>query len=179
MAGKWAIWALALLAGSAAVISQGQAANAAIALSNEEQIWLDTHNTARARYGRAPLIWDEGLARDARLWARHLARTQSFEHSSDDNGQGENLWMGTRGAFPSAHMVQNWVDEDRYFKSGTFPNVSTTGNWADVGHATQLLWPSTTHVGCAKASSASDDYMVCRYAPPGNWIGEFFDGKEK
>ena len=179
MTGKWGLLALALMACSApAAITDDGKAMAATALTAEEQIWLDTHNVARARYGRTPLIWDDGLERDARTWAQHLARTQRFEHA-DVQGQGENLWMGTRAAFPLASMVQDWVDEDRYLKSGKFPNVSTTGNWTDVGHATQLLWPSTTHVGCAKASSAANDYMVCRYSPPGNWTGEAFDARQK
>ncbi len=148
-------------------------------LTAEEQIWLATHNAARTRYGRVALQWDDTLERDARIWAQHLAQTGTFEHSKERNGQGENLWMGTRGAYLPASMVGSWVEEEAYLKSGTFPDVSTTGNWADVGHATQILWPSTTRVGCAKASSASADYFVCRYTPPGNWRGEGFDARRR
>ena len=178
---KWGLLAVVLMACGAPAETKDAAATQPtkpVTLSAEEQIWLDTHNMARARYGRTALIWDDALERDARTWAQHLARTQQFEHA-DVQGQGENLWMGTRAAFPLHSMVQSWVDEEVYLKSGTFPNVSTTGNWADVGHATQLLWPTTTHVGCAKASSAGHDYMVCRYSPPGNWRGEAFDAKRK
>ena len=187
MTRQWGLVALVLMACSAPAATKETAAEAKptvvapkkAALTAEEQIWLDTHNAARARYGRTPLMWDAGLARDARNWAQHLARTEQFEHAANLKGQGENLWMGTRGAFTPASMVQGWIDEERYMKSGKFPDVSTTGQWTDVGHMTQLLWPTTTHVGCAKASSGIDDYFVCRYSPPGNWLGEAFDAGQK
>lgn len=140
--------------------------------------WLNTHNAARGRYGRVPLVWDHALAKDAQGWANHLAKTETFEHSTV-KGQGENLWMGTTKAYPASRMVQSWVDEEYYLKSGTFPDISTSGDWTDAGHVTQILWPSTTHVGCAKASSARHDYLVCRYTPPGNWRGEAFDARRK
>ncbi len=55
---------------------------------------------------------------------------------------------------------------------GAFPDVSSTGSWRDVGHFTQMIWRNTTKVGCAIASSHSDDILVCRYSPPGNREGE-------
>jgi hypothetical protein len=42
-----------------------------------------------------------------------------------------------------------------------------------VAHYTQIVWPTTTEVGCALASSATTDYFVCRYAPTGNKDGMF------
>lgn len=174
------LWAALLSSGvSFGALAEAKAKASANTLTADESIWLATHNAARGRYGRSPLQWDDALERDARTWADYLARTQTFEHSKARKGQGENLWMGTRGAYPPASMVGSWVEEEAYLKSGTFPDVSTSGNWADVGHATQLLWPSTTHVGCAKASSAGNDYFVCRYSPPGNWRGEAFDARRR
>ena len=80
--------------------------------------------------------------------------------------------MGTRGAFSLEHMMGNWASEKSMFRPGIFPNVSTTGNWSDVGHYVQIVWPGTRRVGCGIRSSARDDYLVCRYAEPGNVIGE-------
>jgi hypothetical protein len=79
--------------------------------------------------------------------------------------------MGTRGAFSYESMVGGWSSEARYFMPGQFPAVSRSGNWADVGHYTQMIWPTTTHVGCALASNARSDYLVCRYSPAGNIDG--------
>lgn len=135
---------------------------------------LDGHNAARRAVAVGPLAWDEGLARDALGYARTLARTAQFKHSAKTTRhapQGENLWMGTRDAFAYAEMVGPWVNERRYYRPRAFPDISTTGNWADVGHYTQIVWRTTTHVGCAVASSDRDDYLVCRYSPPGNVFG--------
>ena len=79
--------------------------------------------------------------------------------------------MGTRGAFSVETMVNNWASEGRVFQRGVFPAVSRTDNWEDVGHYTQIVWPTTTRVGCAIASTARTDYLVCRYSPAGNIDG--------
>lgn len=121
--------------------------------------------------GVAPLIWDEGLATRATAWATELARTDRFDHA-DQKQDGENLWMGTRNAYPPAAMVQAWIDEKAMFRAGRFPDVSTTKQWSDVGHYTQLIWYNTKRVGCGIASTGNDSYLVCRYGPPGNWLGE-------
>jgi hypothetical protein len=49
--------------------------------------------------------------------------------------------------------------------------VSRTGNWSDVGHYTQIVWPASQRVGCATASNRANDYLVCRYLPAGNIVG--------
>ena len=62
--------------------------------------------------------------------------------------------------------------EKKYFRPGLFPNNSTTGRVADVGHYTQLVWRATREVGCASATGAREDILVCRYAEAGNYRGE-------
>jgi hypothetical protein len=68
-------------------------------------------------------------------------------------------------------MVSDWASERRMFQAGLFPAVSRTGNWADVAHYTQIVWPTTTRVGCALASNGRTDYLVCHYSPAGNIDG--------
>ena len=131
---------------------------------------LDTHNRERARLGEAPLTWSDGLARGAADWARHLAKLGKLEHSSGP--EGENLWMGTAGSYTTAEMVAGWLDEKKDFLPGRFPDVSRSGNWHDVGHYTQIVWRGTRTIGCAKTTGGGWDVLVCRYDPPGNWIGE-------
>jgi hypothetical protein len=41
-----------------------------------------------------------------------------------------------------------------------------------VAHYVQIVWRGTRAVGCAMASGASDDYLVCRYSPAGNVVGQ-------
>lgn len=133
---------------------------------------LAAHNLTRAQAGLAPLTWDPALGYSAAAYAQRLAFTNSFQHSDRRarRGVGENLWMGTRGAYHPEYMVGQWASERRWFSPGYFPNVSSRG-WAAVAHYTQIIWPTTTRVGCALASNARADYLVCHYSPAGNIDG--------
>ncbi len=134
---------------------------------------LAAHNATRAQAGVEPLAWDQTLGEAAASYAMELALTNSFHHSDRGarRGTGENLWMGTHGAFSYEAMIGGWSSERRYFVPGVFPAVSRSGKWEDVGHYTQMVWPTTTRVGCAVASNASSDFLVCRYASAGNIDG--------
>lgn len=140
------------------------------------EVFVDTmlasHNRYRTELNLPPLRWSDQLAQNAQGWADELAARggRRLEHSQG-TGEGENLWMGTSGYFSYDDMVTGWGDEKRYFRPGIFPNVSTTGNWADVGHYTQIIWRDTTHVGCALSTAGGNDILVCRYSPPGNYSG--------
>ena len=134
---------------------------------------LAAHNRERAAFGSAPLAWDAGLALAAERHARTLAYLGALRHSPRQQrpGQGENLWMGTTGAYSLQSMVETLASERRLFRPGRFPATSRTGNWADTGHYTQMVWPGTSRMGCALASSPRWDVLVCRYSPPGNVDG--------
>lgn len=135
---------------------------------------LTSHNHERAAVGVAPLAWSPHLQASAQRWANYLAATGKFQHAPDSevDPQGENLWAGTRNYFNPEDMVSAWAREKRYFRQGTFPANSTTGRVEDVGHYTQLVWRETAEVGCARAVGAQEEVLVCRYANPGNYIGE-------
>lgn len=137
---------------------------------------LAAHNRERAAMGVPALEWDAGLAADAGDWARALAETNSFAHSranpTDPDVQGENLWAGTRGAWAPEEMVGLWISEKRDYRAGVFPAVSRSGKLERVGHYTQVIWRDTRRVGCAIASTDSEDILVCRYSTGGNVIGQ-------
>ena len=110
--------------------------------------------------------------RDA--YALELARTGRWGHSPSAArpGQGENLWMGTRGAFSIDQMVGAWAAEGRWFRRGALPGGQRDrALGSDVGHYSQMIWPGSDRVGCAVRSSARSDYLVCRYSPAGNIVG--------
>jgi len=135
---------------------------------------LAAHNSVRAEAGVAPLAWDQALGNAAAAYATQLALTNRFQHSDRNarRGTGENLWMGTHWYFSYDAMVRGWASERSDFMPGIFPAVSRSGNWENVGHYTQMVWPTTTHVGCAVASNGRVDYLVCRYSPAGNIDGK-------
>ena len=137
---------------------------------------LSTHNRARADFGVSPISWNDELAAGALAHAQYMATTGIYGHDQTPGRRkkaGENLWRGQRGLFSYDVMVGVMVEEARHFRPGAFPNNSRTGNWSDVAHYTQIVWPTTTEVGCALASSATTDYFVCRYAPTGNKDGVY------
>ncbi|HYD24312.1 MAG TPA: CAP domain-containing protein [Croceibacterium sp.] len=135
---------------------------------------LAEHNAERDRAGVPRLAWSGKLASDAQRWAELLAREGGMRHSSNEQrpGAGENLWMGSAGYFGARDMIGAFVSEKRHYVHAAFPKVSSTGKWEDVGHYTQVVWRDTKEVGCAVARNARDDFLVCRYWPAGNWIGQ-------
>lgn len=147
--------------------------SAALAADFDERI-LAAHNRERGGSGLAPLEWSADLAQEAGRWAATLAATQRFEHerSGRADASGENLWAGTHGRFTLEQMVDAWLVERIHYKPGTFPDNSRTGNVADVGHYTQIMWRRTRELGCAIVQGEKEDLLVCRYRPAGNVLGD-------
>jgi hypothetical protein len=172
--GKGLVAVAIMVSGCGAAPVRDAPAAASIAGANSFQDrTVALHNRERSIVGVPPLMWDSTLAAGAASYARSLALRGAFAHSDrrTRGGVGENLWMGTRGAFSVEQMIGSWASEKRMFVPGLFPRVSRTGNWSAVGHYSQMIWPTTTRVGCALASSQLADYLVCRYAPAGNIDG--------
>lgn len=136
---------------------------------------LAAHNRERAAVGARPLEWDQGLADHAAAYGRVLARLHQLVHSPRDGrpGERENLAMALHGTMSPEELVGLWSKERLLLEPGSylFPGTSRTGKWEDIAHYTQMVWPTTTHVGCA-IYSADWDYLICRYSPPGNKDGK-------
>lgn len=135
---------------------------------------MAAHNDERRHWNVPPLTWDARLAADARSHAHLLAQKGYLQHASMEgrpDPQGENLWMGTRDAFGYEQMMAGFLDERRHYKPRAIPDISKTGNWLDTGHYSQIIWRTTTSVGCALASNREFDFLVCRYSPAGNIWG--------
>ncbi|KAJ3323122.1 Cuticle-degrading protease [Boothiomyces sp. JEL0866] len=128
------------------------------------------HNQYRQLVGYAPLTWDSNLEAFARNWANNLASTDSFSHSG--SGYGENLFQSTGGFFTCADAVKSWFDEFSNYNGEPIGD----GDFESYGHFTQLMWPSTTSVGCAAAQYQSGgdtkQTTVCEYSPAGNIVGQ-------
>lgn len=131
---------------------------------------LDAHNNFRTEVGVSPLTWSDSIAEVAAAYAQTLASTGRFEHSRG-SGFGENLFAGTAGFYNGVDGVNSWGGEKEFFRNGVFPDVSTTGDWTDVGHYTAIIWSTTTEVGCGSAEGSGRFVFVCNYSPPGNIRG--------
>lgn len=134
---------------------------------------LDAHNRERAAVGHPPLQWDPQLASAAASYGPVLASMRRLVHSPRETrpGQRENLAMAAHGTLTPEQLVNLWSREKLLLQPGLFPAVSRTGNWEDVAHYTQMVWPTTTRVGCA-IFATDMDYLICRYSPPGNIDGK-------
>jgi len=133
-----------------------------------KQAVLDKTNQYRAEHNAPALTWDDSLANEGQTWANKC----DFKHST--MGNGENLYAGT-GSFNGASAVTSWYDE---INSYNFNNPGFSGS---TGHFTQLVWKSTTKVGCGlklcsyldSAGFNNAEFLVCEYSPPGNYQGQF------
>ena len=134
---------------------------------------LQAQNRERALVGAQPLQWDAKLASDAASYGPVLASLRRLVHSPRETrpGERENLAMAWHGTLNPEQLIDIWSREKLKLQPGLFPDVSRTGRWEDVAHYTQMVWPTTTHVGCA-IFSADWDYLICRYSPPGNKDGK-------
>jgi pathogenesis-related protein 1 len=123
-----------------------------------------------------PLKWSETLAADAKRYAAKCI----WGHDSAELrrlGQGENLAGATSVNWLDANKVVNmWAAEVQFYNYAN--NSCQAGKMC--GHYTQIVWRITQEVGCAMQScpnglqnySSGRVIWVCRYSPPGNWIGQ-------
>jgi uncharacterized protein YkwD len=138
---------------------------------------LARHNYYRSKHGVPLLTLDTQLNNEAQQWANTLASTQQFKHSGVV-GQGENLYLSatTANTLPDITTQANNAVDSWYNEIGQY-NYSNPGFSSTTGHFTQVMWKSTTNLGCGIASGKyqgyNGRYVVCRYTPPGNYTGQF------
>jgi glioma pathogenesis-related protein 2 len=139
---------------------------------------LARHNFYRVKHGVPPLKLDRTLNNNAQQWATTLASTQQFKHASV-KGQGENLYVygTTARTFPSVTIEANKAVDAWYNEIKDY-NYGKPGFSMGTGHFTQVVWKSTTTLGCGIATGKYQQrfngrYVVCRYTPPGNYLGQF------
>lgn len=134
---------------------------------------LAMHNAERSAVGAQPLCWNPQLAMDAAAWAQQLAIIRQLVHAPRE-GRGierENLQQTLKGWGPD-RMLRDWIVEKRDFTPGYYPGVARDGNWLNVSHYTQMIWPTTTDIGCGYAEGGGYGWLVCRYSPGGNKDGK-------
>lgn len=61
-----------------------------------------------------------------------------------------------------------WYDEIKDY------NFDNPGNFGGTGHFTQVVWAGSSEMGVAKAGEGDGtQYVVARYSPAGNVMGQF------
>jgi uncharacterized protein YkwD len=142
--------------------------DALLALHNDERCAVDP--TAAAM---PALEWDPLLASVAQSYAsgcvtqHNASRSAQYQALGGSGYVGENIAWGT-GGFSLEFLAQLWANEQALWSHGPVTNA----NVADVGHYTQMIWANTTGVGCGAASCGGTRFLVCNYAPGGNYLNQ-------
>ena len=140
----------------------------------EIDIILNLHNTARSQVLPTPanmpqLIWNFGLSRVAQSWSDNCI----FEHDCNDcrnllNNQtivvGQNAFEQIGGNYGSSFwttVFNAWYNEKEYFVYG---EGSTTGNWEDIGHYSQIINDGVYEIGCGATQCGDQFFAFCNYA---------------
>lgn len=145
--------------------------------------FVAAHNRWRAQVGVTQrLKYSTALAAQAQAWANHLKQANHCRmRHSDPHGQyGENLDWASPIRWSNGHtelqqltpeqVVDDWGSE----KVNYDYKANTCAPGKVCGHYTQVVWRTTTTVGCGMAvcEDTKEQVWVCRYEPPGNWVGE-------
>ena len=102
--------------------------------TDEQNSLVDVHNQWRTRFNSPPVVWDANLAAVAQDWANQIAASGQFGHRPN-NQFGENIFMGTSGAFPANAVVDDWGSE---VANWDMPSLSCAPDKV-CGHFTQVV----------------------------------------
>ncbi|MFN6516412.1 MAG: CAP family protein [Nostoc sp. CreGUA01] len=144
---------------------------------------VSKHNAYRATHKSPNLTISDSLNTSAQAWAETIASSGNFDHSTNRNNVGENIYASysTESTVDPTTLgntaVKEWYDEIKDYK------YESPGFSSDTGHFTQVVWKGSTQLGCGAAQGTETIqgtkynafYVVCQYAPAGNVQGQFPD----
>ncbi|KAL2343901.1 hypothetical protein Fmac_005186 [Flemingia macrophylla] len=130
---------------------------------NSPKDFLDAHNKARTEVGVPPLKWNNTVAKYAQNYADSKIKTCKMEHSYGPYR--ENLGVGY-GELLGTDAVKMWLGENPFYDHNSGKCVKE-----ECLHYTQVVWSTSTHLGCARTRCDNGWVLViCNYDPPGNII---------
>ncbi|RWS29389.1 hypothetical protein B4U80_01900 [Leptotrombidium deliense] len=153
---------------------------ATIAIAKDDawfQDCLSSHNKFREGEQKPALKEGQQLMEHAQKRVKQLVESCKFDHNGNSgSGFGENLYAGSGSLGATcSRAVTNWYNEKQYY------DKANPGFSMKTGHYTQVVWKSTTELGCAKGTypitkncrMGGWTVVVCSYNPPGNYVGKY------
>uniref|UniRef100_A0A0K8R7Y4 Putative antigen 5 protein n=1 Tax=Ixodes ricinus TaxID=34613 RepID=A0A0K8R7Y4_IXORI len=138
------------------------------------KLCLKAHNKYRAKHGVNNLRSNSTLYMLARRWAGRLARLDDVKNVTHQKGLqiGENIYWRTG----NKRLYTNIDYEGKYqlrcgiIGKGPGGRFHGSGGYSEeTAHFTQLVWQSTTELGCGyRISMKGTIFVVCNYFPQGN-----------
>ena len=152
-------------------------------LTQDQKKALKVHNDARDDVGTPPLVWSEKLEKQALLYAKILARKdekQNMKHSKTNDGENmtysysaeirDGIITPSISPTPLTDASVGWYEEIKDYR---YSKIKRRRIGPPIGHYTQMVWKNTKKVGIAYAVSKKGSvYVVARYFPAGNTVGE-------
>jgi hypothetical protein len=133
---------------------------------------LRQHNSYRAILGLSSVAYDGKLAAYAQKHAASMAAgSHPFAHSQGPYGENQSMSTGRDDkSLTGAECTKAWFLEFEMYNGEGIP-YPPSKLFEKYGHFTQVMWPTTTRVGCASASGRRGTFVVCEYEPRGNVQG--------
>lgn len=147
---------------------------------DDSALLLKLHNDVRSLHEDTPdLVWNNTLVAQSYEYMQYLINEDSayspcsgnLLHSGDKFGSniGENL-AAASGIDDLTTLFDLWSSEGQYYDYDNPSLYGGTDDTTELGHFTQLVWKSTTAVGCGVQVCTDSDwtYLICRYYTEGN-----------
>ena len=145
---------------------------------------LHHHNVHRSNHSAPAVQWSDTLASTA----SKIASSCVYRHDvrTDGGGYGQNIAAGVGPGAISRIITNMFYNGEVNWFDGLYgeehPDMTNFEHW---GHFSQLVWKSTTQVGCATqycpnglantGAHVPPYFTVCNYKSPGNFAGHYGD----
>jgi len=136
---------------------------------------LQVHNAQRLAVKVPPLHWSDEAAAQAQAWAEQLATEGCVARYNPDPARrekyGQNVLRVTasqayEGWRRKPFQVANrWAEEGAAYDSVAMECRDPTGT--QCGQYLQMIWQTTTEMGCGRARCPAGEVWVCNYTPRG------------
>ncbi|KAL8844154.1 MAG: hypothetical protein Q9176_001560 [Flavoplaca citrina] len=162
---------------------------------------LEHHNIHRANHSVSALEWDDSLA----SYAEQVAKKCVYDHdrTPGGGGYGQNIAAGTPAKQVAKILTNAFYNNELELYPSFGSDSVDMSNFHAWGHFSQMVWESTTKVGCYSYNCHPEGkleldcnpvtgqsylgktgcgtsgtgmypvFTVCNYSPPGNFAGQY------